>query len=96
MKKNVYWAYSDFSEIGATHSKTLYEIKGTKRWFHDFGWFAEPRVLAQTNRDGTDYLLVLAAEAVLNRLPEPDRIFETDENGRLMPCEDPDAPCYGD
>jgi len=96
VKKNVYWAYSDFSEIGATHNKTLYEIKGVKRWFNDVGWFAEPRVLAETTRDGTDYFLVLAAEAVLNRLPEPDRIFETDENGRLMPCEHPDAPCFGD
>ena len=83
-------------EIGATHSKTLYEIKGEKRWFNDFGWFAEPRILAETNRDGVNYLLVSATEAALNRLPEPDRMFETDENGRLMPCEDPDAPCFGD
>ena len=96
MKKNIYWAYSDFSKIGATHSKTLYEIKGEKRWFNDVGWFAEPRVLAETTRDGTDYFLVLAEEALVKRLPDPDRIFETDENGRLMPCEDPDAPCYGD
>jgi hypothetical protein len=96
MKKNIYWAYSDFLEIAATHSKTLYVIKGEKRWFNDFGWFAEPRVLAETQWDGVDYLLVLAAEALVNRLPEPDRMFETDENGRLKPCQDPDAPCFGD
>jgi len=96
VKRNIYWAYSDFSKIGATHSKTLYEIKGEKRWFNDVGWFAEPRVLAETTRDGTDYFLVLAEEALVKRLPDPDRIFETDENGRLRPCEDTDAPCYGD